>query len=81
MKDNNNDNDADSVTTASSNPNASNRSDLKRRRVFMAILLFYNHQFILEFLMMSRAVSVILSLEIKKIHVKGSVTVTRIIEL
>ena len=77
-----NDNDADSVSTASSNPNASNRSNLKRKHVFMALLLLYNHQFIVQLLMMSGALPVFLPRMKKKvIHIKGSVTLTEIIEL
>jgi len=60
-----NGNDADSVSTASSNPNASNRSNLKRKHVFMALLLLYNHQFIVQLLMMSGALPVFLPMKKK----------------
>ena len=76
------DNDLDGgITTCSTTENVSNRSNLKRMNVMMAILLLYNQQIIVQLLMISGLGSVVLPKKKKKFMRKRNVTATDIIKL
>jgi hypothetical protein len=54
------------ITTCSTTENVSNRSNLKRMHVMMAILLLYNQQIIVQLVMISGLGSVVLPKKTKK---------------